>query len=140
MTDLIEIRFCGRRAIAMTLILTALGSAPLSAQERLELLTAQDGQLVMADIDVSALGFGRIRQISPVPPQGPIGSSAPVAVAGARYLAWVNWGLSGDTPFCKRIRPPNSARVPGRGLPAGHIQVASRSPQTSDVLRGCLQE
>lgn len=84
---------------ATLLVAAAVTTSAAQTQERMEVLAAREGSLVMADLDVAPTGFGTVRQATPVPFQtGPAYMpTLPVALSGGRYLAWVNVGSSGST-------------------------------------------
>ena len=124
------------RPFAQSLLATALlmGLADTGrAQERLELVTFVNNQTRIVEVDATVRGFGVVTAITSIPVDmapltlsvfgGP--ASEPVAVAGARYLAWAQDGLKAFDRRARRVIDASALlpQIPGAGRPLFNLSI-----------------
>ena len=119
------------QGLLATVLLVGLPDAG-RAQERLELVTFVNNQTRIVEVDATVRGFGVVTAITPILDLAPLTSSVfggpasePVAVAGGRYLAWVQDGLKAFDLRARRVIDASALlpQIPGAGRPLFNLSI-----------------
>jgi hypothetical protein len=82
------------RRLSSVCVIACLSASAAVAQERIELFTVVDNQPRMVDVDATVRGFGDVLAVTPLTHVPSNGLSSGVAVAGGRYIAWIDQSAS----------------------------------------------
>ncbi len=92
-------------AVLVTLVASVSVGSVGSAQERLEVFTTIDAFTGIVEVDATVSGFGRVRNVTPIPPLlFDFTWAGPTPLAGGRFIVWGPLLAPGLVVFDRRTR------------------------------------